>query len=128
MLKGKGISEGIGIGKALVIKKGEIKIEKSKIENINMVIHMDPIVLNDPKINKIHGEINRCVYELSKDIQIHDFRSVQGKNHINLIFDCMVPYSCTIPFSSIEQHIQTLLDQSDEKYHLHITFERPFVK
>lgn len=106
----------------------EIEQYFRKIENIHMVIHMDPIVLNDPKINKIHGEINRCVYELSKDIQIHDFRSVQGKNHINLIFDCMVPYSCTIPFSSIEQHIQTLLDQSDEKYHLHITFERPFVK
>ena len=28
MLKGKGISEGIGIGKALVLKKEEIKIEK----------------------------------------------------------------------------------------------------
>ena len=34
MLKGKGISEGIGIGKALVIEKGEIKIEKSKIEDV----------------------------------------------------------------------------------------------
>lgn len=33
MLKGKGISEGIGIGKAFILKKEEIKIERSKIEN-----------------------------------------------------------------------------------------------
>lgn len=33
MLKGKGISEGIGIGKAFILKKEEIKIEKAKIEN-----------------------------------------------------------------------------------------------
>ena len=32
MLKGKGISEGIGIGKALVLKKEKIKIEKRRIE------------------------------------------------------------------------------------------------
>ena len=33
MLKGKGISEGIGIGRVLVLKKDEIKIEKSTIQN-----------------------------------------------------------------------------------------------
>ena len=35
MLKGKGISEGIGIGNAVVLKKQEIKIEKIKIEDID---------------------------------------------------------------------------------------------
>ena len=33
MLKGKGISSGIGIGKAFILKKEKIKIERSKIEN-----------------------------------------------------------------------------------------------
>lgn len=35
MLKGKGISSGIGIGKAFILKKEEIKIEKTKIENVS---------------------------------------------------------------------------------------------
>lgn len=35
MLVGKGISEGIGIGKAVILKENELKIEKQKIEDIS---------------------------------------------------------------------------------------------
>lgn len=35
MLVGKGISEGIGLGKAVILKENELKIEKQKIENIS---------------------------------------------------------------------------------------------
>ena len=46
MLKGKGISEGIGIGKALVLKKEEIKIEKSKIEDVEKELEKLEVSLN----------------------------------------------------------------------------------
>lgn len=46
MLKGKGISEGIGIGKALVLRKEEIKIEKSKIENVSKELEKLEVSLN----------------------------------------------------------------------------------
>jgi len=46
MLKGKGISECIGIGKALVLKKEEIKIEKSKIEDTNLELEKLQVSLN----------------------------------------------------------------------------------
>jgi len=46
MLKGKGISEGIGIGKALVLKKEEFKIEKSKIEDVNIELEKLDIAIN----------------------------------------------------------------------------------
>ena len=35
MLVGKGISEGIGLGKAVILEKNRLKIEKQKIENIS---------------------------------------------------------------------------------------------
>lgn len=35
MLVGKGISEGIGLGKAVILKENELKIEKQKIEDIS---------------------------------------------------------------------------------------------
>ena len=55
MLKGKGISEGIGIGKALVIKREKIKIEKSKIENVNkelekLNVSLDSIIQETKKL------------------------------------------------------------------------------
>ncbi len=34
MLKGKGISDGIGLGKAVVLKKEEVKLEKIRVENV----------------------------------------------------------------------------------------------
>ena len=46
MLKGKGISEGIGIGKALVLKREKIKIEKSKIEDVSKELEKLNISLN----------------------------------------------------------------------------------
>ena len=46
MLKGKGISEGIGIGKALVIKKEKIKIEKSKIDDVSKELEKLNVSLN----------------------------------------------------------------------------------
>ena len=35
MLVGKGISEGIGLGKAVILKENGLKIEKQKIEDIS---------------------------------------------------------------------------------------------
>lgn len=46
MLNGKGISEGIGIGKALVLKKEEINIEKSKIDDVNKELEKLEVSLN----------------------------------------------------------------------------------
>ena len=46
MLKGKGISEGIGIGKALILKKEEIKIDKNKIKDVNKELEKLNVSLN----------------------------------------------------------------------------------
>ena len=46
MLKGKGISNGIGIGKALILKKEEIKIEKTKIEDVTTELEKLNVSLN----------------------------------------------------------------------------------
>ena len=46
MLKGKGISEGIGIGKALILKKEEFKIEKSKIDDVSKELEKLDVSLN----------------------------------------------------------------------------------
>ena len=46
MLKGKGISSGIGIGKAFILRKEEIKIEKTKIENVSQELEKLEVSLN----------------------------------------------------------------------------------
>lgn len=58
MLRGKGISSGIGIGKALVLKKEEIKIEKSKIENVSK------------ELEKLELSLKSVIKETEKSIEM----------------------------------------------------------
>ena len=66
MLKGKGISEGIGIGKALLLKKQEIKIEKNKIENV------------DKELEKLNVTLNSVIQETEnlKDISNNEQKQI----------------------------------------------------
>lgn len=58
MIKGKGISEGIGIGKAFVLKKQEIKVENYKIENTSR------------ELEKLKVSLNSIIQETEKSIEI----------------------------------------------------------
>ena len=40
MLKGTGISDGIGLGKAIIFKSQKIKLEKNKIQEILYFLHI----------------------------------------------------------------------------------------
>ena len=65
MLKGKGISVGIGIGKALVLKKEEFKIEKSKIEDVEKELEKLQVSLNS-----VIEETKKSIKEISNEEQI----------------------------------------------------------
>lgn len=61
MLEGKGISEGIGIGKALVLKKEKLKIEESKIEDVNKELEK-----LDASLNSVIKETESAIEQLRK--------------------------------------------------------------
>lgn len=61
MLKGKGISEGIGIGKALVLKKEKLKIEEGRIEDVNKELEK-----LDASLNSVIKETESAIEQLRK--------------------------------------------------------------
>ena len=65
MLKGKGISEGIGIGKVLILEKEEIKIENSRIDDINT------------ELEKLNISLNSVIYETKELIDTLGLNVVQ---------------------------------------------------
>lgn len=97
-----------------------------KNEKIHLVIHMDPIVLDNPLMNQLHDEIKGCIKSIDANLQLHDFRAVIGPTHTNLIFDCVIPYSCLVSQEAIQEKIDELLATKKEKYYSVITFERPY--
>lgn len=59
---------------------------------IHLVIHMDPINTDDAVVQKTQEQIIGVVNEIHKELSIHDFRIVGGEEHMNIIFDLVVPY------------------------------------
>ncbi len=59
---------------------------------INIVIHMDPISLNDEKTKNLKNLVKVIINEIDPEFSIHDFRLTDGENRVNLIFDLVVPY------------------------------------
>jgi cation diffusion facilitator family transporter len=56
------------------------------------VIHMDPVVLNDARTNRLRDEVETIVRGLDENLSVHDFRVVPGHTHTNLVFDVVVPF------------------------------------
>ncbi len=59
---------------------------------VYLVIHMDPISLNDTRVNALRTQTEALLCEIDARLSMHDFRVVDGKHHINLVFDVVVPF------------------------------------
>lgn len=80
--------------------------------NLNLVIHMDPVVTDDERLNQLHAQVQQIVAGIDSDLSMHDFRAVFGPTHTNLVFDVVVPPGFSLSDSElsrrIEQQVQTL--------------------
>lgn len=96
--------------------------------NIFLVIHMDPVEINNVAIRDQKEMILAIIYELEPRANIHDFRLVNGEDQINLIFDLVVPHSYS---ATQEQELLACLNdkllQKDARYQTLITIENSFI-
>ncbi|MEG0492174.1 MAG: cation diffusion facilitator family transporter [Clostridia bacterium] len=54
-------------------------------------IHMDPIATKNEVVNGVHRQMAEFLKNTDSCLSLHDFRMVDGQDHINLIFDCVLP-------------------------------------
>lgn len=96
--------------------------------DIFLVIHMDPLEVNNQVVTDLKVQIKAIVNSLDPHASLHDFRMVNGEHHINIIFDLVLPYNY-----SVEQEHKLLLSiidkvsALDERYQCVITPEHSFV-
>ncbi len=96
---------------------------KSKL-GIDCVVHLDPIVTNNEKIDHIRSIVTSVVCKIDRNLSIHDFRFVEGNAHSKLIFDILVPFECKIDKEALRQNIDQELKQINSTYTTVITFDR----
>ena len=77
------------------------------------VIHMDPVVLNDAETNRLRAEVAEIVHTLDKRLSVHDFRTVPGKTHTNLVFDVVVPYEFGMTDEQVRKEVQSRVQQKE---------------
>ena len=92
--------------------------------NIQVTIHMDPIVTDDEQVTSMRDMTRQTVKSIDSAWDIHDFRFVKGNTHTNLIFDVCVPFECKYSASQIRDIIQFKLHEIDEKLLIVITVDR----
>ena len=89
-------------------------------------IHMDPVVINDERINELRKMTQDAVERIDERLSIHDFRVVEGPSHTNLIFDVLLPSDMKCSDREICQKIEDELSKIDERFFCVITVDHAF--
>ncbi len=93
---------------------------------VQMVIHMDPIDVDDEEINEMRDYVKQMIVTIDPLLSIHDFRMVRGNTHTNLIFDCLVPHKVTLSNAAILDAIKANVAQLEKTYYVVVTFDRAY--
>lgn len=87
-------------------------------------IHLDPIVIDDSVVGELREFVKGVVSEIDPSITVHDFRTVIGNTHTNLIFDVVLPFESNIGESEIKQIVADKVLSKRENHYCVITVDR----
>ena len=106
------------------------RIERDARKNLGLVlvIHMDPVETKDEQVLKAKATVEEVVRKMDEAVSIHDFRMVDGKEQINLIFDMVVPHDYDKEKQiEVKKYVREQLKEIDYRYQCVITTERSYV-
>lgn len=93
---------------------------------IDLTIHMDPVVIGNEKVDAIKTMVVKAINRMDSELQIHDFRIVEGTTHTNILFDCVVPYEKDYTAEEIKIYLEKNIKSENETYYYVIEIDRPF--
>ncbi|MGN0486630.1 MAG: cation diffusion facilitator family transporter [Acutalibacteraceae bacterium] len=94
---------------------------------IELVIHMDPIVTNNETVNKYYEMVHKVIKDIDSELNMHDFRVVEGNTHTNLIFDVVVPFGFRLSEKELIEKINSEIKKINENYYLVITVDNCYI-
>ena len=91
---------------------------------IHLVIHYDPVVTDDPELNRLKNRVAEQLYHRDWRLKLRDFRMVPGKNHMNLVFDVALPADLRGQEEQLRLSMEEELNREGPRtYHLRITYD-----
>lgn len=102
-----------------------IEREVKENMNIDLVLHMDPVKVNDPETELYRAKVVEAIHQIDPKWGFHDFRIVSGPTHVNLVFDLVIPFE----EKNTQEEIEAMLlkhIQSNKKIYLVLTIDHPY--
>ena len=96
-------------------------------ENIHLVVHMDPIDVDNPRTMELKRQVSEKLREMDPQITMHDFRVVWGHSHTNVIFDICVPFGYEVSDEEMLRKVGEMLKELDSKYCAVVTVDHDYV-
>ena len=102
----------------------EIEVKLEKDFNIKASIHIDPIVVDNPEVNRLKQKVIDCLNSFDEQLKIHDFRVVFCANSNNIIFDVVVPFSDQTTLQSINEALNKSFENESKLNNFVIKVDR----
>ena len=90
---------------------------------IHLVIHYDPVVTDDPELDRLRTVVAEILKNQDSRITIHDFRMVHGEKRTNVLFDVAIPFDAKCSKQDILTALEERIAEIDKKYCPIITIE-----
>lgn len=99
-------------------------------DNINLVVHMDPVCISDPETNRLREMCARIVSNVaaaySSPVSMHDFRVVRGTIVTKLLFDVNISNDMPISDEEICKEICEDLKEINPLFEIILTVDRDY--
>ncbi|MDY6295110.1 MAG: cation diffusion facilitator family transporter [Schwartzia succinivorans] len=95
--------------------------------NLNVTVHMDPIVVDDPETNAFRLFLTNVLQAVETGLTMHDFRMVtltEGRRR--LLFDVVVPHKTYLSDKEIRKVIEQQLETSHPGVEVDIHFDHQY--
>ncbi len=91
-----------------------IEMELMEKYGCETTIHMDPVEVNNEKVDAMRVRLVSELKNVDENITIHDFRMVVGPTHTNLIFDIALPVECKKSELVLRKEVESMVAEKFE--------------
>ncbi len=105
------------------------KMERDMFSKFNAIvtIHLDPLTVNDDRVNDMRAFCEACAKEVCEKLTIHDFRMTDGNKFTNLIFDLLVPLDCGYKCDEAQRLVAKKIKEKNQNCFAVIQAEHPYI-
>lgn len=96
------------------------------VDNIQVVVHYDPIVTSDERVGELKSYLSQKIKEYDTRLSMHDLRIVPGPTHTNVIFDLVLPADYKEDKEKLIAYVRDAVSMLNQEYMCVIKLEQSY--